>query len=63
MPGLMIRLSLTDILLVEKLINNHMKENNIKNINDIDESVIQKTYDEIMKKQMWENPQGYCDDK
>lgn len=63
MPSLMIRLSITDILLVEKLIDNYMKENNIKNIDDIDEKVIQQTYDEMMKKQMWTDPQRYLEEK
>lgn len=56
MPSLMIRMSIADILLVEKIIDSHMKINNIKNINDIDEKIIQEKYNEIMTKQMWENP-------
>lgn len=56
MPSLMIRMSIADILLTERLIDKHMKENNIKNIDDVDEKVIQQQYNEIMEKQMWENP-------
>jgi len=62
MPSLMIRLSIADIFLVEELINTHMKENNIKNIDDIDEKVIQKKYDLIMEKQMWLNPERYINE-
>lgn len=63
MSGLMIRMSIGSILLVEKLITNYMKENNITDINLVDEKVIQKKYDEIMKKYMWEDPEGYINDK
>ncbi len=61
--ALMIRLSITDVLLMGKLISNYMRDNNITNINDIDEKQMQKTYDEIMEKQMWKDPEGYMNAK
>ena len=63
MAGLQIRLSITDILLVEHIIKCHMKENNIKKINDIDVKVIQEIYDEMIKKHMWENPEKFINDR
>lgn len=54
--GLLVRMSIADILLVEALITKYMHENNIKNIDDVDEKVIQQRYDEIMKLEMWKNP-------
>ena len=40
--SLMVRTSIADILLIEALITNYMQENNIKNIDDVDEKVIQQ---------------------
>lgn len=52
---LMVRMSIADILIVEALITKYMQENNIKNIDEVDEAVIQKRYDEIMNLEMWKN--------
>jgi hypothetical protein len=59
MAGLLIRMSIADILLVEKIINTYMKENNIEDIDDVPVKEIQEKYDEIMKKQMWKNPDEF----
>jgi hypothetical protein len=56
---LMVGLSIADILLMEKIIDNHMRDNNIKNINDIDEKIIQQKYDEIIRNEMWRNPKEF----
>lgn len=52
-------MSIADILLVEALINNYMKEHNIKKIDDVDANIIQQQYDEIIKKEMWTNPEEF----
>lgn len=57
--SIMVRMRIADILLVEKLVDKHMKENNITNIDDIDEKAIQEQYDEILNKKMWENPSDF----
>ena len=56
--GLMIHMSVGDILLAEAVIKNHMEENNITDPKDVDLKIIQEKYNEIMKKQMWEDPEG-----
>lgn len=56
MDKLMVRMTLADILLVEALISRYMKDNKIKKIDDVDASVIQQQYDEIVKNEMWSNP-------
>ena len=47
---------MVDMLLVENIICDYMKENNIEDINDIDKKIIQQKYDEILIKQIWEKP-------
>lgn len=59
MNKLMVRMSLADILLVEALISKHMEENNIKKIDDVDAEVIQQQYDEIIKNEMWKDPENF----
>lgn len=56
MNKLMVRMTLADILLVEALISQYMREKNIKDINKVDEKVIQERYDEIIKLETWKNP-------
>ena len=57
--ALMVRMSIADIILVDALITKYMQEKNIRNIDDVDEKVIQERYDEIMKLEMWKNPEEF----
>lgn len=49
MDKLNIRMSVADIILVGRLIEKYMQENNIKKIDDVDAAIIQKKYDDIIK--------------
>lgn len=58
--GLIIGRSVIDILLVGRIIEDYMKENNITDSTLVDEKTIQDKYNQIMERQKTEFPHIKC---